>query len=115
MPGVDDGAASVEEAREDSPQPRRDHEVAGLCMAEHQPHRLHIFSVYRYLESVKLTSPKKLLIAAKMSRGLTHLRDPGHSVAEVATKLGYAAAPCWEQLLTPGGIAPPLAVCCFSA
>jgi len=46
-------------------------------------------SVYRYLEAAKLTSPKKLLIAAKMSRGLTYLRDPGYSVAEVATKLAY--------------------------
>ena len=46
-------------------------------------------SVYRYLESAKLSSPKKLLIAAKMSRGLTYLRDPGYSVSEVAVKLGY--------------------------
>ncbi len=46
-------------------------------------------SVYRYLESVKMSSPKKLLIAAKMSRGLTYLRDPGYSVTEVSTKLGY--------------------------
>lgn len=51
--------------------------------------RLPPVSVYRYLESARLASPKKLLIAARMSRGLTYLRDPGYSVSEVATKLGY--------------------------
>jgi AraC-like DNA-binding protein len=42
-------------------------------------------SVYRYFDGAKLTSPKKLLIAAKLCRGLTYLRDPGYSVREVAT------------------------------
>jgi AraC-like DNA-binding protein len=46
-------------------------------------------SVYRYLDTVGLTSPKKLLIAARLTRGLTYLSDPGYSVAEVAMKLGY--------------------------
>lgn len=46
-------------------------------------------SVYRYLDSVSLSSPKKLLIAAKLSRGITYLKDPGYSVSEIATKLGY--------------------------
>ena len=49
-------------------------------------------SIYRYLDAVKLGSPKKLLIAARLSRGLTYLRDPGYSVREVATKLGYRHA-----------------------
>jgi len=49
-------------------------------------------SVYRYIDAVKLGSPKKLLIAARLSRGLTYLRDPGYSVREVATKLGYRHA-----------------------
>jgi AraC-like DNA-binding protein len=46
-------------------------------------------SVYRYLDGARLASPKKLLVAAKMGRGLTYLRDPGYSVREIATKLGY--------------------------
>lgn len=46
-------------------------------------------SVYRYLEAAKLCSPKKLLMVAKLTRGLTYLRDPGYSVREVAAKLGY--------------------------
>ena len=49
-------------------------------------------SVYRYIDAVKLGSPKKLLVAARLSRGLTYLRDPGYSVREVATKLGYRHA-----------------------
>ncbi len=65
--------------------PHRYSSVLDIALAAHLPP----VSVYRYLESVKLTSPKKLLIAAKMSRGLTYLRDPGYSVAEVAMKLGY--------------------------
>ncbi len=46
-------------------------------------------SVYRYLDTVHLGSAKKLLVAARLSRGLTYLKDPGYSVREVATKLGY--------------------------
>lgn len=46
-------------------------------------------SVYRYLEGANLGSPKKLLMAAKLTRGLTYLRDPGYSVREVSVKLGY--------------------------
>lgn len=65
--------------------PHRYSSVLDIALAAQLPP----VSVYRYLESVKLTSPKKLLIAAKMGRGLTYLRDPGYSVAEVATKLGY--------------------------
>lgn len=49
-------------------------------------------SMYRYLDSVQLGSAKKLLIAARLSRGLTYLKDPGYSVREVATKLGYRHA-----------------------
>jgi AraC-like DNA-binding protein len=65
--------------------PHRYSSVLDIALAAHLPP----VSVYRYLEGVRLTSPKKLLIAAKMSRGLTYLRDPGYSVADVATKLGY--------------------------
>ncbi len=46
-------------------------------------------SVYRYFESVHLGSPKKLMVASRLCRGLTYLKDPGYSVKEVAAKLGY--------------------------
>jgi AraC-like DNA-binding protein len=66
--------------------PHRYSSVLDLAMMAQLPP----VSVYRYLETASITSPKKLLIAAKMSRGLTYLRDPGYSVAEVSTKLGYS-------------------------
>ena len=49
-------------------------------------------SVYRYLDTVRLGSAKKLLIAARLSRGLTYLKDPGYSVREISIKLGYRHA-----------------------
>ncbi|HUQ98882.1 MAG TPA: AraC family transcriptional regulator [Gemmatimonadaceae bacterium] len=49
-------------------------------------------SVYRYLESAGIMTPKKLLMVAKLTRALTYLRDPGYSVREVAAKLGYKHA-----------------------
>jgi AraC-like DNA-binding protein len=54
--------------------------------------RLPPVSLYRYLDSANLGSAKKLLIAARLSRGLTYLHDPGYSVRDVATKLGYRHA-----------------------
>jgi AraC-like DNA-binding protein len=49
-------------------------------------------SVYRYLDAAELGSAKKLLVAARLSRSLTYLKDPGYSVREVAAKLGYRHA-----------------------
>jgi AraC-like DNA-binding protein len=46
-------------------------------------------SVYRYLDAAGIASPKKLLMAAKLTRGLTYMRDPGYTLREVASKLGY--------------------------
>jgi AraC-like DNA-binding protein len=46
-------------------------------------------SLYRSFEGAGLGSPKKLLIAAKILRGLSYLRDPGYSIRDVAKKLGY--------------------------
>jgi len=54
--------------------------------------RMPSMSVYRHLESAQIGSPKKLLIAARLSRGLMYLKDPGYSVREVASKLGYRHA-----------------------
>lgn len=46
-------------------------------------------SVYRYLDGAGIPSPKKLLVAARLTRALVYLRDPGYSVREVSVKLGY--------------------------
>jgi AraC-like DNA-binding protein len=48
--------------------------------------------VYRSLEHAGISTPKKLLMVAKLTRGLTYLRDPGYTVREVALKLGYKHA-----------------------
>jgi len=56
-----------------------------------------IVSVYRNLDSVRLGSPKRLLIAAKVLRGFGYLRDPGYSVLDVSIKLGYKTARIFSQ------------------
>ena len=48
-----------------------------------------IVGVYRNITAARLGSPKRLLVAAKVLRGFGYLRDPGYSVVDVATKLGY--------------------------
>jgi len=56
-----------------------------------------IVSVYRNLDSAELGSPKRLLIAAKVLRGFSYLRDPGYSVLDVSIKLGYKTARIFSQ------------------
>jgi len=48
-----------------------------------------ISRLYRAFQSVDLASPKRVLVAAKLLRGYTYLRDPGNSVQGVSLKLGY--------------------------
>jgi AraC-like DNA-binding protein len=45
--------------------------------------------LYRSFDIAGLGSPKKLLIAAKLLRAATYLRNPGYAVADVAAKVGY--------------------------
>jgi len=47
-------------------------------------------TLYRSLTSVGFRSPKRILIAARVLRAHTYMREPGHSVREVADKLGYS-------------------------
>jgi AraC-like DNA-binding protein len=56
-----------------------------------------IVSVYRNLDTAQLGSPKRLLIAAKVLRGFSYLRDPGYSVLDVSIKLGYKTARIFSQ------------------
>src|SRR6202171_4912305 len=51
-----------------------------------------IVSVYRNLNTAPLGSPHRLLVAAKVLRGFSYLRDPGYSVLDVSIKLGYKTA-----------------------
>ena len=56
-----------------------------------------IVSVYRNLDTARLGSPKRLLVAAKVLRGFGYLRDPGYSVLDVSIKLGYKTARIFSQ------------------
>jgi AraC-like DNA-binding protein len=56
-----------------------------------------IVSVYRNLDAARLGSPKRLLVAAKVLRGFGYLRDPGYSVLDVSSKLGYKTTRIFSQ------------------
>lgn len=45
--------------------------------------------MYQSFATAELTSPKNVLIGARALRAFSYLRDPGYSVTDVATKLGY--------------------------
>lgn len=45
--------------------------------------------MYQSFTQADITSPKNLLIAARALRAFSYLRDPGYSVTDVASKLGY--------------------------
>ena len=47
-------------------------------------------TLYRSLTGVGLRSPRRILIAARVLRAHAYMREPGHSVREVADKLGYS-------------------------
>ena len=46
-------------------------------------------TVYRHVESAGFSSPRSLLVGARLLRAYSYLRDPGHSVEDIAVKLGY--------------------------
>lgn len=75
-------AAAVENMFE---QPYRYTSALDLAMDAGVP----IVRLYRNLDLANLGSPKKLLIAAKLLRGYSYLRDPGYTVLDVSIKLGY--------------------------
>ena len=45
--------------------------------------------MYQSFSEAELNSPKNLLIAARVLRAYSYLRDPGYSVSDVAAKLSY--------------------------
>lgn len=66
-------------------QPHRYTSALDLALGADVP----IVRLYRNLHLANLGSPKKLLIAARLLRGYSYLRDPGYSVLDVSFKLGY--------------------------
>jgi len=59
--------------------------VPDLASAAQMPRR----TVYRYFEAVGLASPRLVVTGARMLRAYSYMREPGHSLLDVATKLGY--------------------------
>ena len=56
-----------------------------------------IVRLYRNLHAANLGSPKRLLMAAKVLRGYSYLRDPGYTVLDVSVKLGYRSPRIFSQ------------------
>ncbi len=48
-----------------------------------------IVRLYRSFQAAGLAPPKRMVVAAKLLRAYSHLRDPGQSVGGVSTKLAY--------------------------
>ncbi len=48
-----------------------------------------IVRLYRSFQYADLAPPKKMVVAAKLLRAYSHLRDPGQSVGGVSSKLAY--------------------------
>jgi len=59
--------------------------VPDLTSAAQMPRR----TVYRYFEAVGLASPRLMVTGARVLRAYSYMREPGHSLLDVATKLGY--------------------------
>ena len=59
--------------------------VPDLASAAQMPRR----TVYRYFEVVGLASPRMVVSGARMLRAYSYMREPGHSLLDVARKLGY--------------------------
>ena len=59
--------------------------VPDLASAAQMPRR----TVYRYFDTVGLASPRLVVTGARVLRAYSYMREPGHSLLDVATKLGY--------------------------
>ncbi len=59
--------------------------VPDLASAAQMPRR----TVYRYFAAVGLASPRLVVTGARVLRAYSYMREPGHSLADVAMKLGY--------------------------
>lgn len=74
-------------------QPHRYSTALDLSMGSGVP----IVRLYRNLHAANLGSPKRLLMAAKVLRGYSYLRDPGYTVLDVSVKLGYRSPRIFSQ------------------
>ena len=60
--------------------------VPDLASAAQMPRR----TVYRYFEAAGLASPRLMVTGARVLRAYSYMREPGHSLMDVASKLGYS-------------------------
>lgn len=60
--------------------------VPDLASAAQMPRR----TVYRCFEAAGLASPRIVVTGARLLRAYSYMREPGHSLLDVATKLGYS-------------------------
>ena len=60
--------------------------VPDLASAAQMPRR----TVYRCFEMAGLASPRMVVTGARLLRAYSYMREPGHSLLDVATKLGYS-------------------------
>lgn len=51
-------------------------------------------TLYRHLEPAGFTSPRLLVVSARLLRAFSYLRDPARSIKDVAMKAGYHSA--WQ-------------------
>ena len=64
-------------------------------------------TLYRVLEAAGLASPSTMVRAARLLRAYAYLRDSGHSVEDVATKLGYSSRQLFGRHVREAfGVAP---------
>ena len=59
--------------------------VPDLASAAQMPRR----TMYRQFRAVGLASPRMMVTGARMLRAYSYMREPGHSLTDVASKLGY--------------------------
>jgi len=62
-------------------------DVADLARAS----RVTVRTAYRHLSSAGLRSPRALVVAARLLQAYGYARDPRHSLAAIAAKVGYSA------------------------
>ena len=63
--------------------------------------------LYRNFHLAELGSPKRLISAARQLKAYTYMRDPGYTIVDVSTKLGYRSTRIFtEHALSIFGLTP---------
>jgi transcriptional regulator GlxA family with amidase domain len=76
--------------------------VPDLASAAQMPRR----TMYRQFRTVGLASPRMIVTGARMLRAYSYMREPGHSLTDVAAKLGYTPAQLRRSMVELVGQTP---------